>query len=109
MRRAYLNAIGAVCIAALAGVVSFLVVVDFSEASPAASRIEPQPPTVAGERLWLPAGFKDVLTFCDHGNRVYVTAISYGSTVAVVPADPSCATAVDDGEGIKLHDQPKGP
>jgi hypothetical protein len=60
--------------------------------------------TVDGETLRLPSEFKNVFTFCDHGNRVYVTAISHGSTIAVAPGDPSCATAaVDNGEGFGFH------
>jgi hypothetical protein len=45
------------------------------------------------DTITFPDGFSNAATKCDHGNRIYVVFKSdaaYGS-IAVVPADPTCA------------------
>jgi hypothetical protein len=104
-RRRWLNVAGAAGIVAVI-IVSVVLVTTSPPALP--SDLPPEIPalqegtvpaavgTSGTEVIRAPKDFRNVATFCHQGNRVYLTAYdsdysrTAGSTIAVVPGDPSC-------------------
>lgn len=95
------------CAAIVLGVSGFVIAEVIETERVEAERVEPttqqapQPALVGTsdvEIVRLPEGYRDVATFCHQGSRVFVTqhenpkASEGDSAIAVVPADPSCAT-----------------
>lgn len=83
--------VGVVAAVAVPVVAALAVVTACGSASPLSRDDQPggQPPP-GWQLINLPNDTRDLYTFCDHGNRVYVTQSVHEAAAAVAAQDPTC-------------------
>lgn len=80
--------------------------VDYANRPPtAATPDRTTPPVRDVERIHLGTQAKDLLTFCDHGNRIYLSTYT-SQVMQVIPQDPACVIPTEDGSSYGSHPRP---